>query len=88
MGEPATERARALLFELAGTNDGAHRRPAVDCLVAACAACHGQVTLWHWDRDLRIICDHAGIDHEAEHDRAKRHGLGLDPAEEARRGRK
>lgn len=85
LGEAETNRARELLFELAATTERAHRRPALDYLVAACAACHGEVTLWHWDHDLRIICDHADIPHEAEHERARKRGLSLDPREEARR---
>lgn len=84
VGVAETERARGLLFELAGTTAGGHRRPALDYLVAGCAACNAQVVVWHWDHDLRIICDAAGIPHEPEHERARHQGLGLDPREEAR----
>lgn len=87
-GETETNRARELLFELAGTTEGAQRRPALDYLTAACAASYGEVVLWHWDQDLRIICDQASIPHEAEHERAREHGLTLDPREEARRARR
>ena len=82
------ERARELLFVLARTTEGAHRRPAVDYLVAACAATHDDVTVWHWDHNLRVICETAGISQEAEHERARRHGLHLDPREQARRVRR
>jgi hypothetical protein len=30
---------------------------------------------WHWDRDLVVICEHAGIAQEAEHERARQAGL-------------
>lgn len=87
--EAEMERARELLFELARTTAGAHRRPAIDYIVAACAEGYGQqVTVWHWDRDLRVICDHAGIPHEAEHERAKANGLDVEPREEARTPRR
>jgi predicted nucleic acid-binding protein len=74
------DRALELLRGLAGTTAGAHRRRPIDYIVAACAEVGGEdVVLWHWDRDLTIICDHAGIAHEAEHDRAKAAGLGVEP---------
>ncbi len=33
------------------------------------------VVLWHWDHDLRLICEHTGQPQEAEHPRARRHRL-------------
>ena len=82
VGQAEMERARDLLFELANTTAGAHRRPAVDYVIAACAESFGAVTVWHWDRDLSVICDHAGIPHEAEHERAKAHRLNTEPREQ------
>jgi len=74
------DRALELLRELAGTTAGAHRRRPIDYVVAACAEAGGEdVVLWHGDSDLTLICDHAGIAHEAEHDRAKAAGLGAEP---------
>lgn len=76
---PTTEaiatRSLTLLRELAHTTDGAHRRRPIDYLVAACAAAGNDVVLWHWDADLTAICELAGIAHEAEHERAREHGL-------------
>jgi predicted nucleic acid-binding protein len=73
-------RALELLRELAGTTAGAHRRRPIDYVVAACAESAGsEVVLWHWDRDLTVICEHAGVAHEPEHDRAKANGLGVEP---------
>jgi predicted nucleic acid-binding protein len=73
--EDATHRSLTLLRGLARTTDGAHRRRPIDYLVAACAEASDGVVLWHWDRDLTAICDFAGIPHEAEHERAREHGL-------------
>jgi predicted nucleic acid-binding protein len=88
VGQPEMARARELLFELAARTAGAHRRPALDYVIAACAESSGRVTVWHWDRDLRDICEHAQIAHEAEHDRARQHGLNVEPRDEARRQRR
>lgn len=73
--EAVTERALVLLRSLAKTTAGAQRRRPIDYLVAACAEASDGVVLWHWDRDLTAICDFAGIAHEAEHDRAREHGI-------------
>jgi predicted nucleic acid-binding protein len=73
--ETVTQRALDLLRSLAETTAGAHRRRPIDYLVAACAEAVDDVVLWHWDRDLVAICDHAGIRHEAEHERALGAGL-------------
>lgn len=73
--EAVTDRALGLLRSLARTTDGAQRRRPVDYLVAACAEAMPDVILWHWDRDLVAICEHAGISHEAEHERAREAGL-------------
>ena len=74
------ERALDLLRSLAHTTAGAHRRRPVDYLIAATAEAEqrlrGDIVLWHWDSDLTVICDHAGIPHEAEHARARANGLG------------
>lgn len=73
------ERALDLLRSLAHTTAGAHRRRPIDYIVAAAAEAEqrlrGDVVLWHWDSDLTVICDHAGIPHEAEHFRAKANGI-------------
>ncbi|HXF98350.1 MAG TPA: PIN domain-containing protein [Gaiellaceae bacterium] len=74
--EAIMERALALLRGLAATTEGAHRRRPIDYIVAACSEAH-EVVLWHWDDDFRVICDFAGIPHEAEHERAKAAGLAL-----------
>lgn len=52
--------------ELAGTSHGDHLRPAVDFLVAAIAEVAGDIVLWCFDRDLRVICQHTGQPFEAE----------------------
>lgn len=74
------ERAIELLRSLAHTTAGAHRRRPIDYMIAAAAEAEqrlrGDVLLWHWDSDLTVICEHAGIPHEAEHGRAKANGLG------------
>jgi predicted nucleic acid-binding protein len=68
---PITERAgiRAMQVQtqLADLGHGNHRRPAADFLLAAAAEAAGDgVTLWFYDKDLRIICRHTGQPHEAE----------------------
>jgi predicted nucleic acid-binding protein len=61
------ERALDLLLTFAHTAPGAHRRRPTDYIVAACAEASGDdVVLWHANRDLAAICDHARIRHEAE----------------------
>ena len=76
----AAERSIELMRGLARTTRGAHRRRPLDYLLAACAEEAGdEVVLWHWDRDLSAICDFARIPHEAEHERARAHGLGVEP---------
>jgi predicted nucleic acid-binding protein len=52
--------------ELAGTSHGNHLRPAVDFLVAAIAEAAGDIVLWFFDRDLRVICRHTGQPFEVE----------------------
>lgn len=69
------ERSLALLRELAHTTDGAHRRRPIDYMIAACTEAADDVVLWHWDSDLAIICDFAGISHEPEHHRARTNGI-------------
>lgn len=79
VGTDELERALELLRSLARTTDGAHRRRPIDYIVAAAAESErrlrGDVVVWHWDNDLTVICDHAGIPHEAEHFRAKANGI-------------
>lgn len=69
-GDEAAERALEVQRELADRTDGNHRRPAIDFLIAAIAevACP-EVTLWCFDRDLEIICEHTGQPIEAESSR-------------------
>lgn len=62
-------RARALAVqrELAKASDGNHRRSPVDFMIAAAAEAAGdEVTLWCFDRDLKVICEHTGQACEAE----------------------
>ena len=74
------ERSLALLKGLAHTTEGAHRRRPLDSIVAACAEAAGsEVVLWHWDTDLTVICNFAGIAHEPEHERATEHGINVEP---------
>ena len=62
-GDRAMEVQRALA---AGTH-GNHCRPAADFLIAAAAEeAGGDVILWFFDKDLRVICDHTGQPYEAE----------------------
>lgn len=75
LGDATSNRALELLRELAHTTDGAHRRRPIDYLIAACAEAADDVILWHWDDDFIVICDFAGIAHEAEHARAQASGL-------------
>ncbi len=82
VGEIEMQRSLELLRELAHTTPGAHRRRPIDYIVAACCEAAGtDVLLWHWDRDLTVICDHAGIGHESEHDRAKDNGINVEPGQ-------
>jgi predicted nucleic acid-binding protein len=75
VSEPSTIRSVELLRELAHTTDGNHRRRPIDYLIAACVEAAEGVVLWHWDNDLTVICEHAGIAHEPEHSRAAANGL-------------
>ena len=61
------ERAALVQRELAHGPHGNHLRPAVDYLIAAIAEeADPGVTLWFFDRDLRVICEHTGQSFEAE----------------------
>jgi predicted nucleic acid-binding protein len=75
MGAAVHDRALALLRSLAHTTEGAHRPRPIDYLIAASAEADPEVILWHWDTDLSVICDFAGIAHEPEHSRASEHDL-------------
>jgi predicted nucleic acid-binding protein len=80
VSERVMERSLEILRALASTTEGAHRRRPIDYVVAACAEAAGaEVVLWHWDRDLAVICDFTGIAHEPEHERARRRGAGAEP---------
>ena len=73
--EHAVERALLVQRELAHARPGGHRRRPSDFLVAACAEDAGSdVVLWHWDRDLAVICGHTGQAQEAESPPARRSG--------------
>lgn len=68
--DAVAERALAVQRELAALKDGNHRRPAIDFLIAAIAEAAGpEVTLWCFDRDLAVICEHTGQPFEAESSR-------------------
>lgn len=75
LDDRASRRAVDVQRALASKTRGAHRRPALDYLIAACAEAADDVVLWHWDHDLRIICEHTRQPHEAEHARARRRRL-------------
>lgn len=80
VGERVMARSLELLRALPATTEGAHRRRPIDYVIAACAEGAGEeVVLWHWDRDLTVLCDFAGIRHEPEHERARRHGADREP---------
>jgi predicted nucleic acid-binding protein len=61
------ERALQVQRDLATGSDGNHRRPAIDFLIAVAAEVAGdEVTLWCFDRDLKVICEHTRQPCEAE----------------------
>ena len=63
----ASERAVEVQREMARASAGNHRRGAVDFLIAAVAEAAGDgYVLWHFDKDLRLICKHTGQPQEAE----------------------
>ncbi len=64
--EAGAERALEVQRALAEASDGAHRRPAVDFLIAAAAEAGEGVILWSFDRDLKVICEHTGQPSESE----------------------
>jgi predicted nucleic acid-binding protein len=60
-------RALDVQRELAPASHGNHRRPATDFLIAAAAEAAGAaVSLWFFDKDLKVICDHTQQPHEEE----------------------
>jgi len=75
IAQPTLDRSVELLRALAHTTNGAHRRRPIDYIIAACAEAADDVLLWHWDNDLTVICDFAGIAHEPEHPRALAQGI-------------
>lgn len=63
----AAERATDVQRAMAQGTHGNHLRPAVDYLLAAAAEEAGDdCTLWFFDRDLRVICQHTKQAFEAE----------------------
>ena len=65
--DDVAQRAVQVRRELAQTTHGAHLRPAIDFLVAAIAeAAGGDVILWAFDKDLRIIAERTGQAYEGE----------------------
>jgi predicted nucleic acid-binding protein len=63
----ASERATEVQREMAQIPDGNHRHGAIDFLIAAVAEAAGpEYILWHFDTDLRAICEHTGQPQEAE----------------------
>jgi predicted nucleic acid-binding protein len=70
----SVERALAVQRELAAASNGSHRRPAIDFLIAAAAeAAGGEVILWSFDRDLRVICEYTGQPSESEESKGPGH---------------
>jgi predicted nucleic acid-binding protein len=66
LNDDCSQRAIEVQRELAATSHGNHR-PAVDYLIAATAEIAGaEVTLWFFDNDLRVICEHTGQPSDAE----------------------
>lgn len=66
-GGSAWARALAVQRSLAETGHGAHRRPAMDYVIAATAELAGpDVVLWAFDRDMGVICEHTGQPCELE----------------------
>lgn len=67
LDQRVAERALEVQRELAERTDGNHRRPAIDFLIAAIAEAAGpDVTVWFFDRDLKVICEYTGQPFEAE----------------------
>ncbi len=70
----SVERALAVQRELAKASDGNHRRSPVDFMIAAAAEAAGEeTTLWCFDRDLKVICEHTGQACEAEESTGPEH---------------
>lgn len=67
IAEEVGARAVAVQRGLAKGTHGNHLRPAVDYLIAAIAElADPRPTLWFFDRDLQVICEHTGQPFEAE----------------------
>jgi len=64
-GEATFLRALEVQRSLAHAGDGRHRRPAIDYVIAAAAEL-GNIVLWAFDRDMRVICEHTGQPCELE----------------------
>ncbi len=72
MDSHVAERALTVQRQLSRASDGNHRRPPQDFLIAAIAEAAGDVVLWAFDRDLRVIAEHTGQPHEPEDHRKGR----------------
>jgi predicted nucleic acid-binding protein len=51
----ASDRAMEVQRLLAAQSDGAHRRPAIDFLIAGIAEQHPEIVLWAFDNDYAVI---------------------------------
>lgn len=66
-GDDVAERALLVQRELAQGTHGNHLRPATDYLIAATAEIvEGDVVLWAFDRDMRVIAEQTGQPFEEE----------------------
>ena len=67
VGDLVAVRALEVQRGLAAASHRKHRRPALHYLIAAAAEIAGDgVTIWFFDNDLRVICEHTGQAFEAE----------------------
>jgi predicted nucleic acid-binding protein len=74
IADTSVERALEVQRGLAAISNGSHRRPAIDFLIAAAAeAAGGEVILWSFDRDLRVICEYTGQPNESENSTGSGH---------------
>ena len=64
-GRTALSRALDVQRSLAHVGHGAHRRAAIDFMIAATAELAGAI-LWAFDRDMTVICEHTGQPCELE----------------------
>lgn len=71
--DAAGERAMEVQRLLATQSDGAHRRPAIDFLIAAVAELRDDVVLWAFDDDYAVIAGATGQAVEIETSTAPSH---------------